>query len=131
MITKIPINPSYRKANGLWNLRTDQLPLPKDFEVMERGVVYIPAGEYGGNHKHPRREEFVGIGDDLYIVWIDQDGNKHIDKMLDGEQLFLFDIAPNTPHVVVNESMGFAILVELATGSNINVERFDVLSIHS
>ncbi len=129
MIIKTAIQPTYRKDNGLWNLRTDQLPLPEDFKVDERSVVYIPSGEYGGNHKHPRREVFVGIGEELYMVWLDDEGHKHEDKMMDDEQIFMFDVEPFTPHAVINKGASFALLVELATGPNIDVERVEVLNI--
>jgi oxalate decarboxylase/phosphoglucose isomerase-like protein (cupin superfamily) len=127
MIKKIPIDPTYRKDNGLWNLETPTLPFPNDFQVKERNVVYIPAGEFGGNHKHPRAEAFVGIGEELYMVWKDENGEKHEDKMMDGNQLYFFYVEPFTPHAVINKSSGFAVLVEFANGPNVRVERADVL----
>ena len=128
MIEKTPIEPTYKKVNGLWNLRTDQLPLPEGFNVNERSIVYIPSGEYGGNHKHPRREAFVGVGEELYMIWEDEKSHIHEEKMMDGEQIFMFDVEPFTPHAVVNRGSGFAILVELATGPNVSVERVDILN---
>jgi uncharacterized cupin superfamily protein len=130
MIKKIPIDPTYRKDNGLWNLETLSLPLPENFQIKERNVVYIPAGEFGGNHKHSRTEAFIGIGEQLFIVWLDDKGKKHEDKMMDGEQLFFFIVEPFTPHAVINKGSGFAVLVELADRSNDDVERFEVLGSH-
>jgi len=127
-VNKVAINPTNKKENGLWSLRTDQLPLPKDFVVNERNIVYIPPGEYGGNHKHPRREAFVGVGEALYMVWQDDQGHTHEDKMMDGEQLYVFDVESFTPHAVVNKGSGFALLVELATGPNIDVEQVELLN---
>jgi len=127
MIKKIPIDPTYRKDNGLWNLETSTLPFPNDFQIKERNVVYIPAGEFGGNHKHPRTEAFVGIGEELFMVWQDEKGKKHEDKMMNGEQLYFFYIEPFTPHAVINKGQSFAVLTEFADGPNTNVERFNVL----
>jgi hypothetical protein len=128
MIKKFPIEPTYRKENGLWNLPIDSLPLPKEFVIYERNIVFIPLGEFGGNHKHPRSEAFVGIGENLYIIWQNEEGKKQEDKMMDGKKLYLFVVEPFTPHVVVNHGNGFAILVELADGPNVNVERAEVLA---
>lgn len=127
MIHKIPIEPTYKKDNGLWNLDTISLPFPDKFQIAERSIVHIPAGEFGGNHKHPRTEAFVGIGEELYIVWEDDKSQKHEDKMMDGEQLFLFVVEPFTPHAVINRGNSFAILVEFADGPNVDVEQAEVL----
>jgi hypothetical protein len=128
MIKKIPIEPTYRKDNGGWNLSTDSLPIPKTFKIKERNIVYIPPGEYGGNHKHPRAEAFVGVGDNLSIIWQDDKGHRHEEKMMEGERLFLFTVEPFTPHVVVNRGAGFAVLAEFADGTQLNVERVEVLN---
>lgn len=127
MVTKIPIKPKYKKDNGLWNLDTLSLPLPGGFAVKERNLVYIPADEFGGNHKHPRTEVFVGIGGNLFIVWQDAAGEKHEDKMMDDDQLYMFIVEPLTPHAVINKGSGFSVLLELADGPNIGVEQVAVL----
>lgn len=127
MVKKIPVDPTYKKDSGLWNLDTDSLPLPYDFKVRERNIVYIPSGQYGGNHKHPRTEAFVGMGEHLFIVWQDDDGSIKKDKMMDGDQLYLIMVEPHTPHAVINEDASFAILFELADGPNVGVERAEVL----
>jgi hypothetical protein len=127
MIKKIPIEPAYRKDNGGWNLSTDSLPIPEKFKVKERNLVYIPPGEFGGNHKHPRSEAFVGVGNDLSIVWRDKKGNRHEDKMMEGVNLYLIIVEPFTPHAVVNRDSSFAILIELADGVQRDVERSEVL----
>lgn len=50
----------------------------------------IPGGEFGGNHKHPRTEAFVGIGSDLELIWQDDSGVKHTERMDDERGLQLF-----------------------------------------
>jgi hypothetical protein len=121
MIKKIPIEPTYKKDNGLWNLNTLLLPLPDNFTIAERNIIYIPGGQFGGNHKHPRTEVFIGIGD-LYLIWQDAAGDNHEDKMKDDEQLYLFFVESFTPHTVVNRGTNPAVLFELADGPNVNVE---------
>jgi uncharacterized RmlC-like cupin family protein len=129
MITKIPIEPIYRKDNDLWNLDTLDLPFPEKFQVKVRNIVYIPAGEFGGNHKHPRTEAFIGIGDELFIMWQDDVGKKHEEKMMEDKQLYLFFVEPFTPHAIINKSSGAATLVEFADGPNVDVERVAVLNV--
>ena len=128
MIKKIPIQATYRKDNGLWNLNTDSLPLPEGFVVKERNIVYIPAGEFGGNHKHRHTEALLGVGDNLLIIWHDEDGRRHEHRMMDGEQLYFFIVEPFTPHVVVNRGTSFAVLAELTDDFRRDVERVEVLN---
>ncbi|TAH36603.1 hypothetical protein EYC59_00290 [Candidatus Saccharibacteria bacterium] len=127
MVKKIPINPVYKKENGLWNLSTISLPFPEGFQDKERNIVYIPAGQFGGNHQHPRAEMFIGVGDELFIAWLDEKGEKREEKMMDNEQLYLFIVEPLTPHVVVNKAQSFALLVEFADRPNVDVEYVEVL----
>ncbi len=127
MVTKIEIEPAYRKPNGGWNLDTEKLIKDIKFKVKERNIVYIPPDEVGGNHVHPRSEAFVGLGNKLYFVWKDKDGNRHKEKMMDGEKLYLFFVEPQTPHAVVNEDSSFAVLAEFADDSQHSVERTEVI----
>src|SRR5688572_27696319 len=103
MIRKIPIDP-IRRDNGLWNLQTHLLPLPKGFVVKETNLITIPAGVFGGNHSHPRTEIFIGVGN-LYLEWQDSKGNHHSETMADVGQLFMYIVEPHTPHAVVNKGV--------------------------
>lgn len=127
MIKKFAIEPTHRKDNGIWNLEISSLSFPDNFEIRKRNIVYLPAGQVGGNHRHPRTEAFVGMGEELFIAWLDDKGEKHEEKMMDGERLYSFYVEPFTPHAIINKGIGFAALLELADGPNINVERFEVL----
>jgi uncharacterized RmlC-like cupin family protein len=127
MVKKFPIDPTYRKDNGLWNLETLTLSFPDSFKVTERNIVYIPAGKFGGNHKHPRTEAFIGVGEQLFMVWQDDEGNEHEEKMMDGDQLYLFYVEPLTPHVVINRGTSFGLLTEFANGPNVDIERADLI----
>lgn len=132
MIKHIPVQPSYKRDNGLWNLETLSLPLAEHLDVKERNVVYVPAGQQAGNHKHPRTEAFIGIGEDLWLVWIDDEGATHEEKMMvDGGQLNLFVVEPFTPHAVVNKAQAFAVIVEFTDGPNVDVERVEVVRDHT
>lgn len=112
MIRKIPIEP-IRRDNGMWNLQTHLLPLPKGFVVEERNLIAIPAGVVGGNHVHPRTEIFIAVGN-LYLEWRDAKGNRHSEAMAEAGQLFVYVVEPYTPHAVVNKGTQPAVLFELA-----------------
>lgn len=129
MIEKYSVDPTYRKENGLWLLNADLPNIPVDFPIHERNIVYIPAGEFGGNHKHPRIEAFIGIGENLELIWQDQDGQKHVEAMnfKDGSQLTLFVIHALTPHIVVNRGKNAAVLIEFANEAQHNVEPVNLL----
>ena len=57
-------------------------------------MISIPPVRFGGNHKHPRREIFISLSDDVELHWVDEDGILHINKMQDENQLYLFDVHP-------------------------------------
>lgn len=129
MIEKHAFTPTYRKENGLWLLNVDTPELPvDDFTIVERNVAYIPAGEYGGNHKHPRTEAFVGIGE-LELIWQDTNGERHSELMSTAEenQLRLFIVRSMTPHVVINRGKSAAVLIEFADAAQHDVELVNLL----
>jgi hypothetical protein len=128
MIEKYPLETTYQKDNGLWLLNVDSPDIPGDFVIVERNIVCIPGGEFGGNHRHPRTEAFVGIGSDLELIWQDDDGLKHIERMYEESGLQLFVIHSLTPHVVVNRGDSPAVLIEFANDRQHNVEAVDLLS---
>lgn len=130
MIEKYTLDATYTKENGLWLLNVDSPNLPTDFPIRERNIVYIPAGEFGGNHMHPRSEAFVGVGSDLELLWQDDNGQQHAEVMNPDRQdgtLTLFVIQPMTPHVVVNRGKNPAILIEFADGAQHDVEPANLL----
>jgi len=60
-IKRFDFSPTLFKENGLFIINIDKIDnIP--FIVKERSIVNIPPGELGGNHKHPRWEAFIGIG---------------------------------------------------------------------
>lgn len=124
------MNPTYKKENGLWLLNTDSPDLPMDFSIHERNIVYIPAGEFGGNHRHPRQEAFIGIGSNLELIWQDQDGQRHVETMSPegkGDLLALFVVRSMTPHAVVNRGQDAAVLIEFADSPQHDLEPVNLL----
>lgn len=128
MIEKYLLEPTYTKKNGLWLLNVDTPNLPESFNIFERNVVFIPSGEFGGNHKHPRSEAFVGVGEDLQLIWQDDAGKRHVEKMNQGSGLQLFVVRSLTPHVVVNNGDKPAVLIEFADDKQHGVEPADLLN---
>jgi len=111
-IKQIPITPTYKRENGLWVLDIDKIKIP--FDIKERSVVNIPPGQIGGNHKHPRQEAFIGVGEGLELVWKQSDKTESV-KMNPGGELMLFLIPPYLEHAVVNNSeTANGILIEFA-----------------
>lgn len=104
----------------------DAVDLP--FEVKERSIVYIPPEAKGGNHKHPRIEAFIGIGEGLIVVWVDSKGKKHEERMNENGNLAIFVMPTNTPHAVVNTSKSqFGVLFEYANESQHDVEMVELV----
>jgi quercetin dioxygenase-like cupin family protein len=124
-----PLEPKYKRDNGLYVLDTDtaSLPFPKDFEVRDTSVVYLPAGQIAGNHKHPRQEAYVCCDEGVELHWLDETGKVHIEQMVKpGENPQLFIMPPHIPHAVVNASGHNITLVGFADSSLENVESVEV-----
>jgi hypothetical protein len=117
-----PLNYTYKKSEtDVWVLNLDDLPIEKSL-VKDQQIVHLGPGAIGGNHQHPRREWFVGIGE-LLFVWLDEHGDKHEEEMHPSRQLKLIAVPPHLPHAVVNTSTGnVGILFELADGKMVDVE---------
>lgn len=114
------VEPTYKKENGLYVL--DIYGIEPPFLVKERSLVCIPAGQFGGNHKHPRQEAFIGIGEELELVW--QVGAEiYRKKMNPNGEPKLFVIPPFVPHAVINHSPeNSAVLIEYADDVQHDVE---------
>jgi hypothetical protein len=122
----IPIEPKYKKENGVFVVDIDKIKIP--FEVKEKSLVYIPPKGIGGNHKHPRAEAFVGIGEELKIIWKNINGERFEKYMNKNGKLLLFVISTDTPHVIINESNSqFGILMEFADDVQHDVEKIEIL----
>jgi quercetin dioxygenase-like cupin family protein len=115
---------TYKKENGLWVLDFDDIKVP--FKIVKRSLVYFPPFAVGGNHSHPRKEAFLGIGEGLELIYMDKGINKK-EKMYEKGVLKLFVIPPHLPHAVVNNSKNFAFLIEFADGEQRKVKMEEVV----
>lgn len=122
MVVYAEIEPTYARETGLLVLRTDAtIPFPENFVISEQNLIYLPPKIVAGNHSHPRIEVIIGVGE-LELIWLDEDGHKHIEEMMPEGQLRIFTIEPNTPHAVINKSeTGMAVLYEYADSPQHNV----------
>lgn len=124
---KILIDATYKRESGLWVLDIDKVNFPEEFEAKERSLVYLPPQQIGGNHKHPRIEAIIGIGD-LEIAWLDEQKQLHKLPLNENGQLSLTLIPTMLPHAVFNKSRDqFAILFEYANETQHDVELVKVL----
>jgi quercetin dioxygenase-like cupin family protein len=124
-VTIQSIEPTYRKENGVWVLNLSDLKIP--FQASERAVVSIPSGEIAGNHKHPRKESFVGLGE-LIFHWVDKEGNHKSEHMNKDGRLFLITVESGVPHAVQNTAKDLpGYLYEHADGPQRDVERVIVV----
>lgn len=116
MVEKITIQPSFTYPNGVWNLNLADIKLPEGFLKKEEKLLCIPAGAVGGNHSHPRTEIFIGVGENLLLVWEDAEGTRHKENMSDAGAQCMFIVHSLTPHAVVNNGTQAALLLEIADG---------------
>jgi hypothetical protein len=102
--------------------------LPYSFEIEQQVLVHIPSLQYGGNHRHARKEALIAYGD-LVLYWMDPDGNRHMEHMQKEGKLIVFSLMPWVPHVVINRSpSAFGVVLEFIGASNGDYEVYPVLS---
>lgn len=120
------LNYTYKKPESeVWVLNTDDIPVQKEI-IKDQQIVHLAPLSVGGNHKHPRTEWFIGIGD-LYFVWLDEDGARHEESMHPDGQIVLIEVPPYLPHAVVNKSKDkVGILFEMADEKMEKVEQVKV-----
>jgi uncharacterized RmlC-like cupin family protein len=109
-----PIEPLYKKENGLYVQEIDRTDLPLGFKPKVRHLVTIPPGVTSANHRHPRTEGFIGVGDNLTFYWLDEHGTRKSENMVPEGEHLLFVVPPNVPHAIVNNSDAPAVLLEYA-----------------
>ena len=120
IITKL--NFTYKKSDSeVWVLNTDDIPIDKN-QIKDQQIVHLAPESAGGNHKHPRIEWFIGIGD-LELVWLNDRGQTQIEPMHPNGQILLIQIPSLLPHAVRNVSHTHnAILFEYANAKMTSVE---------
>lgn len=116
-----------REDSDIWVLNKKDIPVDEE-KIKDEQIVYIAPGNSGGNHKHPRTEWFIAIGE-LTFYWLDQNETQHSEKMNPNGQLMLFEIPPFLPHAVKNESQDkIGIIFELADAVQENVEKIHLIN---
>lgn len=114
-IEKFVFEPSYTKDNqGLQVLSMEDIPLPKDFSPQAAPLlIRIAPYGWGGNHRHKRREIWIGYGE-LYLIWRDEKGKRREAKMTrpDGS-IQAFMVAPQVPHMIENRGDSLGLVYEL------------------
>lgn len=124
----IPIVNFEINTMGLFKVNINQLPLPADFLNYHQIIISIPPLGFGGNHKHPRREIFLCLNEEVEFHWIDENGTKRKTKMKQENQIYLFDVSPFVPHGIKNlSSNSAAVLLEFANVNQYKVEPYPVL----
>lgn len=121
-----PLDYTYKKPDtDVWVLNTDDIPVNNE-SIHDVQLVHLAPGSVGGNHKHPRTEWFIGIGD-LLFIWLDDEGNTHQEHMHPDGQIMLITVPPYLPHAVANLSPDkVGILYEMADGKMKDVEAVKV-----
>lgn len=114
---------SYQKSEtGLWVLNADDIPVDKGL-IKDQQIVHFQPLAIGGNHKHPRTEWFIGIGN-LIFYWLDSFGMLQELKMNPNGNLLLIEVPPLLPHTVINQSKtDTAVLFEYADAKQHDVEK--------
>lgn len=126
---KFCFSPTYVKDNGLITIYNKTVLEKCGFNVnqYESGIVVLPPGSIGGNHKHDRIEAFYSLGD-LTISWKTKNGRKKTESMApDGREYKLFVSEKGEPHAIINNSKMDQILVEFASGPQVNVEQSKII----
>ena len=118
----IDLNFTYKKPESdVWVLNFDDIPVEKEL-IKDQQIAHLAPGSIGGNHRHPRTEWLIGIGD-LVCIWLDENGVKHEEHMNPSGQIRLVIIPPFLAHAVVNRSENTAGLIyEMADGKMKDVE---------
>ena len=126
-VNVVPIQNFDKRVDGLLKIDFINLPLPSDFLNHHQIMIYIPPMRFGGNHKHPRREIFVSLSDDVELHWVDEDGITHRNRMKEENQIYLFDVHPFVPHAIINLSQkSAAVISELADDYQSDFEPYQV-----
>ena len=127
-VQMIPIPQTEKRADGMLKVDLNTIPVPSDFFNRYQLMISIPPMRFGGNHKHPRREIFICLSDDVELHWVDEEGKTQVCKMKEDQQLYLFDVPPYVPHAIINLSLSApAVILELAEEKQHDVEPCSIL----
>jgi hypothetical protein len=118
----ISLNFTYKKPEtDVWVLNFNDIPLPQK-RIQDKQIIHLAPQSVGGNHKHPRTEWWIAIGE-LELVWQDEQQALHTEHMNPNGKILLIEMPPNIPHAVRNTSPDQrGVLLEWADGKMENVE---------
>lgn len=124
--TIIDLNYTYKKQDSdVWVLNIDDIPIDKSM-MKDQQIVHLAPQSVGGNHKHPRTEWFVAMGD-LVLSWIDENGDKKEEHMNPNGKLKLITMPSFLAHAITNRSRTqTGILFELSDEKMRAVEKIEV-----
>lgn len=119
----ITLNYTYKKPETeVWVLNIDDIPIDKNL-IKDQQIVHLAPQTVGGNHKHPRTEWFIGIGD-LIFVWLDENRVRHEEHMHPHGEIKLITVPPFVPHAVKNISHDkIGVIFELADAKAADSEK--------
>ncbi len=125
------IDYTYKKTNSeIWVLNIDDIPVDST-RVHDRQIVRLGPLSIAGNHKHPRTEWFIGLGD-LIFIWRDESGNRHEEHMNPDNRLKVIEVPPWLPHAVTNRSpTTFGLIYEMADRKMTEVQPMVVYGGHN
>jgi len=104
---------------GRWLLDSHDFKLPKEFTVAQSAVIGLAPGGWAANHRHAKREIFLALAGELYLVWRTADGQRHEQPMVaEHGQLQAFVTGPNVDHLVENRGNSDASLYEWSDGTD-------------
>jgi hypothetical protein len=97
------LNYTYKKPDtDVWVLNTTDIPVPFE-KIKDQQIVHLAPQSTGGNHRHPRTEWWVAIGE-LELIWQDENGEVHTEHMNPEGKILLIEMPPLVPHAVRNIS---------------------------
>ncbi len=99
-----------------WGLRPFEAAGSDVGRVGDVHVVSLLPGAVRGNHRHPNVTEWLLIlGAPVTVAWRTPDGTEERVRA-DGEEPFLLELPPGTPHALLAEGPASAYLVSWADG---------------
>jgi uncharacterized RmlC-like cupin family protein len=102
---------------GPWRVQVNDFISTHNLLVTEELLVYFAPDDTAADHTHAQHEILLAHSGDLTLIWRDQEGVRHEEKMLsDNGDLRAFVIAPHVPHLIKNNSPTKTALMQVWNG---------------
>jgi hypothetical protein len=116
MVRVLKYSPDVSSEKFIETVNPDKLPLPKNIKITKIHFTNIPSSGWAGGHKHPRVEVFISFSE-LSFMWINSSGEIQTEVMgRDGNNVKVFIVKQNTPHLIRNNEETDAVMLELCSG---------------